>query len=104
MVDVILTGILPYKAVRFLKAPKETYAVYFDDTTYRGADDLIAIMDHSIRIEVYADVIDVATELQIETRLIDLKLEFDKGERTWLNSEQMFMTVYYVEYTTKIGG
>ena len=104
MVDDILKGILPYKPVRFLKPPKETYAVYFDDVTFRGADDLIGIEDHTVRIEVYGDVINHDIESKIETRLIDLKLEFDKGERTWLNSEQMFMTTYTVQYTTKTGG
>lgn len=104
MVDLILQDILPYKPVRFLKAPSETYAVYFDDVSFSGADDLIAIKEHELRIEVYGDVIDYDVESQIEQRLIDLTLEFQKGERTWLNSEQMYMTVYYVEYTTKIGG
>lgn len=105
MLNKILDGILPFKPVRFLQPPKETYAVTFDDITYRGADNLIAITDHSLRIEVYADVIDTEKESMIEERLVNLKLEFEKGERIWLESEQMYMTPYYISYTTKnIGG
>lgn len=104
MLNKILDGIVPFKPVRFLKPPNEPYAVYFDDIVYRGADELIAVTDHSLRIEMYANVISADIELQIENNLINLKLEFDKGERIWLESEQIYMTPYYVNYTTKIGG
>ncbi|TFI13724.1 hypothetical protein E4P35_11015 [Thiopseudomonas sp. 4R-3cl] len=104
MVDLILNGILPYKEVRFLKPPKGTYAVYFDDIDYYGADDLIKIKRHTVRIEVYGEKIDREIENQIEARMINLKLEFNKGERTWLNDIQSYMLAYYLEYTEKTGG
>lgn len=104
MVDLILNGILQYKEVRFLKPPKETYAVYFDDIDYYGADDLIKIKRHSVRIEVYSEKIDREIENQIEARMINLNLEFNKGERTWLNDIQSYMLTYYLEYTEKTGG
>lgn len=104
MVDLILNGILPYKEVRFLKPPKEIYAVYFDDIDYYGADDLIKIQRHTVRIEIYGEKIDREIESQIEARMINLKLEFNKGERTWLNDTQSYMLAYYLEYTEKTGG
>lgn len=104
MQNKILDGVVPFREVRFLKPPIETYAVYFNDISYRGADDLIAIQEHSLRIEVYAERIDREVELAIESNIIDLKLEFEKGERIWLESEHLYMTPYYIIYTTKIGG
>lgn len=104
MVNEILSGIVKFKAVRFLKPPNETYAVYFDDVVYRGADDLIAIEEHSLRIEVYANVVDYDVENGIDKRLRDLKLGFEKGERVWIDSEQIYLTPYYVEYTNKTTG
>lgn len=101
MLNKILEGVVPYKSVRFLQPPKSTYAVYFDDITYSGADELIAIKEHNLRIEVYAEIIDPNVEHEIEQRLIQLKLEFEKGERIWLESEQIYMTPYYITYKTK---
>lgn len=102
MVDKVLNGILPYKEVRFLQPPRETYAVYFDNVDYYGADKLIGLENHSVRIEVYSEQINNDIEKQIEKRLIDFELEFNKGERVWLNSEQIYMTVYYFDYIEKI--
>lgn len=101
MVDLILNGIVQYKPVRFLQPPKDTYAVFFDDVVFRGADDLIGIEEHSLRIEVYASVIDKNIESNIEQKLIELSLEFDKGERIWLNEVERYMTPYYIDYTKK---
>lgn len=103
MVDKILSGIgVKYKAVRFLKPPKEPYVVYFHDTTYRGGDDLIAIEDHSLRLELYSETLQPELEEKIVQRLIDLKLGFDKGEPLWLgNSENTYMIAFYIEYTKK---
>ena len=101
MVNRILDGILPYKEVRFLRPPRETYAVYFDDIDHFGGDDLIALEYHAVRIEVYSEYIDREVEAQIEQKLIDLNIPFNVNERTWLNSEQLYMTVFYFEYTIK---
>ena len=102
MVKLLLEGLIPYKEVRFLTPPKDTYAVYFDDVDFYGADDLIKIMQHDVRIEVYSEKIDHELELQIETKMRGLKLEFTKGERNWLNDIRRYMLVYYYTYTEKL--
>ena len=101
MVDKILNGIVPYKEVRYLQPPREAYAVYFDDVDHYGADYLIALENHSVRIELYTSTIEPAIEASIQIRLEDLNIEYNVGERTWLNSEQLYMTVYYFDYIKK---
>lgn len=101
MVKTILEGIIPYKEVRFIQPPRSAYAVYFDNIENYGADDLVKIENHSIRIEVYSTEIERDIESQIEDRMIQISLEFNKGERTWLNTEQLYMTPYYIDYTKK---
>lgn len=101
MIHKILNGVVPYKPVRFLQPPQETYAVYFDDIDYYGADEYIALERHAVRIELYSETIDTAVEQQIIDKLINLHLEFNIQERTWLDTEQLYMAVFYFEYIGK---
>ena len=98
MVNKILTlaGFVEHKTfeeTRFLQPPKQTYAVYNDSFTRRGADDLNLIREHDCTIELYAYKKDVESEKRIEKVLDDLAIEFDKQERYWIQSEQIYQTI-----------
>ena len=104
MVDKILkpTGI-PYKESRFLKPPKQTYAVYNDSVNQRGADNINLITQHDITIELYEYEKDPESEALIETQLNTLGIEFDKQSRYWIHEEQLYQVVYEFSYTEKGG-
>lgn len=90
-----------FKQTRFMKVPKETFAVYLDSYEARGSDDLNMIKDHSATIEMYAYKPDPAKEKAIETALDAYAINYNKQDRQWLDSEQMYLTVYDFDYITK---
>lgn len=90
-----------FKEVRFIKPPTETYAVYMDSFTARGADGLNLIKDHTYTIELYSDTPDADAEGRIEQSLNDFGFEYDKSERYWIQSEQLYQVVYDFNYIEK---
>ena len=90
-----------FKEIRFIKPPKETYVVYMDSFTARGADGLNLIKDHDYTIEVYSDTPDPEAEGRIEKSLDDFGLEYEKSERYWIQSEQLYQVVYNFNFIEK---
>lgn len=90
-----------YRATRFLKPPKSTYAVYMDSYTRRGADRLNLITEHSYTIEVYEYAPDLEVESRIESALDAMGVEFDKADRYWIQSEQLYQVVYTFDHVEK---
>ena len=90
-----------FRETRFLKPPRSTYAVYMDSFTRRGADNLNLITDHSYTIELYSYVADPAAEARIEAMLDEMGLEYDKADRYWIQSEQLYQVVYTFDWTEK---
>ena len=90
-----------YRETRFLKPPRETYAVYMDSFTRRGGDGINLIKEHSCDIELYAYTPDPEAESRIETMFDTLGLEYEKAERYWIQSEQLYQTVYSFDYFEK---
>ena len=90
-----------FRETRFLKPPRSTYAVFMDSFTRRGADNLNLITDHSGTIELYSYKADPEAEARIEAMLDELGLEYDKSERYWIQSEQLYQVVYTFDWTEK---
>ena len=106
MVKRVLTGAgfvenETFKETRFLKPPKSTYAVYFDSFTGRGADGLNLIKEHIYTIELYSYKADPEAESKIEAMLDEIGIEYDKGDRLWINEEQLYQVVYTFEHIEK---
>ena len=106
MVKEVLTGAgfvegKTFKETRFLTPPKTTYAIYLDSFTRRGADALNLIKDHDYTIELYSYQADPDAESRIEAKLDELALEYDKGERFWIDSEQLYQVVYNFKFIEK---
>ena len=90
-----------FKETRFIKPPKETYAVYMDSYDKRGADGLNLIKDHTYTIELYSDTPDTEAEERIEKNLDNLGFEYEKSDRDWIQSEQLYQVVYNFNFIEK---
>lgn len=106
MVKKILTGAgfvegKTFKETRFLSPPKSTYAVYMDSFTSRGADGFNLVKDHNTAIELYSDKPDPKSEAKIEAMFDKFGLEYEKSERYWIESEQLYQVVYNFNYIEK---
>lgn len=106
MVKKILTGAgfvedETFKETRFLDPPDCTYAVYMDSYEGRGPDGLNLIKDHTYTIELYSTKADPTAEANIEEMLNAYGIEYEKSERYWLNSEQLFQVVFTFDFIEK---
>ncbi len=90
-----------FEETRFLQPPKQTYAVYNDSYSRRGADNLNMIKEHDYTIELYSYKKDSESEKRIEKVLDDLNIEFEKQERYWIQSEQIYQVIYDFNYIEK---
>lgn len=106
MVKQVLTGAgfvegKTFKETRFLTPPKTTYAVFMDSYTRRGADALNLVKDHNYIIELYSYTPDPEAEAKIEKSLDNLELEYNKDDRYWLQSEQLYQVVFTFNFIEK---
>lgn len=90
-----------FKETRFLKPPKTSYAVFFDSFNRRGADGYNCITEHSATIELYSYAPDPEAESRLEKSFDKFGIEFEKADRYWIQSEQLFQTIYYFDYIEK---
>lgn len=99
--EILTTAGIPNKETRFIYPPSETYAVWLDYVTRRGADNALLIAEHSITIEVYAKKIDKVAESNIEAVFAARAIPYEKSEHIWIESEQLFEVVYTFDYIEK---
>lgn len=90
-----------FRETRFLKPPKETYAIYLHAYTRGGADGLNLVKYCEDTIELYSYKPDPAAEARLEKSFDDLGLEYEKSERMWIDEEQLYEVVYSFSYTEK---
>lgn len=69
---------------------------YLDESRGFYADGINYLNVHSVAIELYTDEYDRALEERIETVLRKHDIGF-KAQRTYLNDENMYETIYLVE-------
>ena len=106
MVHEILTGAgfvlnKTYKETRFLKPPRETYAIYLDEYDARGPDGKNLVEDHTVTIELYEYKPDPDAEKSIENQLDLAGLDYTKQARYWIQDEQLYQVIYDFEYIKK---
>ena len=90
-----------FKETRFIKPPKTSYCIYLHDFTRRGGDSVNLIKENNYTIELYTYTIDAEAEAKIEQTLDKYAIKFDKSERYWLDSEQLYQVVYTFETIDK---
>lgn len=100
--EILTAAGIQSRGSRFVKPPAGTYAVWFDHTDTEGADFMApGIFRHSVRIELYEPKKDDTAEAALEQVLSARCLEWAKHERIWIQSEQMYQTIYEFDYTEK---
>lgn len=100
--DLLTAAGVQERGSRFTKPPAGTYAVWFDHVTAGGADGQApSIFRHDITLELYSPKQDPQSEAAIEQQLGLRGLEWEKGERYWIQTEQIYQTVYDFSYTEK---
>lgn len=85
----------------FRSPPGFPYLVFIDDTKYTGADNKNYIANRSIRVEMYSDKINKTAEQKVESLLNEKAVEF-KRDRTWIDSQSFFMTVFEFNLVEKL--
>ena len=90
-----------FEETQFISPPDTTYAVFMDSFTRRGADGLNLLKEHSCTIEIYSDFGDPEAEARLEAVLDRRGIEFEKDDRYWIQSEQLYQTVYTFDFITK---
>ena len=90
-----------FRETRFIKPPRTTYTIYLDSYERRGADNLNLVRDHNYTIELYSYFPDPDAESKIEAALDALGIAFDKTERYWIQSEQLYQVVYTFTHIEK---
>jgi hypothetical protein len=85
----------------FFKPPAFPYIVFSQSSSYGGADLFNCISNRSINVELYSDVINRDAEKKIEDSLNEKAIEFKK-DRTWIDSQGFFQTVYDFNLLEKI--
>lgn len=96
-----------YKETRFVKPPVSTYMVYHDNYDRQGADDFPFLKYHNVVFELYEPTIDNENVDKLEKtldefyhRMID---GWKKEERYWIDSENIYQTIYTFDYYEKRG-
>ncbi len=77
----------------FLRPPALPYIVFLENSNFSGADNKICLLERDITVELYSSKIEREKEKAVEEILIKNSVEFSK-ERTWIDSEKIFQTVY----------
>ena len=102
LLDRILADIgLPNKETQWKSPPKGDYLIYQDSVTRSGADEKNFISHHSPFLEFYSSSQDREAKEKIESVLDFYALEWERGETSWLQTEQLYMTAYYFDYYEK---
>lgn len=93
---------IPGRGSRFTKPPAGTYAVFFDDVETDGPDGLAPLLfKHIVTVELYEPQPDDDRVAALEAAMSAAGLHWTKQDRLWIQSEQMYQTVYEFTYIEK---
>lgn len=98
--DILTASSVPYRRGKYT-GKASTYAVYTDDITTDGPDNLPLILQHNITVEIYESKPDDAAEAAIEAAISAAGLQWEKQDRYWLQAEQLYQVIYEFNYIEK---
>lgn len=90
-----------FEETQFISPPDGTYAVFNDSFTCRGADGKNLLKEHNGTIELYSDFPDPDAEARLEAAFDAYAIEYEKSDRIWIQSEQLYEVVYTFDFITK---
>lgn len=100
--DILTAAGIKHRRSRFPNPPTGTYAVWLEDIETDGPDGMpAAIYTHSVTIELYMTKPDDASEATLEAALDAAGMRWSKEDRYWIQSEQLYQTIYEYTYTDK---
>lgn len=85
---------------QFIKPPPLPYIIFMENTDVSGADNKNCIASRDLSVELYSSKVDHASEKLIEDLLNTKAIGYVK-DRTWLDTEMMFQTVYDFNFVEK---
>lgn len=94
---------IPHRRTRYPSPPVTAYAVYTDDVTTDGPDGINAIYTHDYTVELYTHNPEEAdtAEANMEQALDAVGKVWSKQDRYWLQTEQLYQTVYEFTHIEK---
>ena len=98
LINTILTELgIPYTYFQFKEPPSgDKYIAYFEMEKKRFlADDKVYHHEPSFAVELYTKIKDVETEETLIGLFDKYNVVWSGGESTWIESEQVYQTVYY---------
>lgn len=100
--DILTAAGVVNRRGRFVAPPEGTYAVWTDDISTDGPDNMAPIIyTHDVTVELYEPRPDDAAELALETQMSAHGLNWTKQDRYWIASEQMYQVIYEYSYVEK---
>lgn len=92
---------IPNRETRYPAPPAGTYAVWTEDITASGPDGCNRIFEHEATVELYGRKPDPVAEAAFEKQLDEHGLAYEKQARYWLQTEQLYQTIYEFSYIVK---
>lgn len=99
--DILAAAGISHRRGRFTAPKPATYAVYTDDVTTDGPDNMPLVLQHDVTVELYEDRPDDAAEAALEAAISAAGLQWTKQDRYWLQTEQMYQLIYEFTYYEK---
>lgn len=100
--EILAAAGIPERGSRFVKPPAGTYAVWRDHITTDGPDgEPPMIFTHDVDLELYEPRKDDAAVEALEAAMSAAGMHWTKQDRYWIQSEQMYQTVYNFTYIEK---
>lgn len=100
--DILNASGVQHRRGRFTSPPPGTYAAFFDNVTLDGPDEHPEWVEkHSVMVELYAPAPDPAAEAAVEAAISAAGLKYVKQDRFWIQTEQIYQTIYEFSYTKK---
>jgi hypothetical protein len=88
---------VPVTRNEFAEVVDPPFLVYIsDDPDLTGADNVVYYQHNKFRVELYTDKKEGALEEQLEALFTDNELYFSKDGDIKIDSENLWMTVYYI--------
>jgi len=94
------TTSMKVKEERFLTPPPFPYIIFMDNSDISGADNKNCIASRDISVELYSLEVDHVSESLIENLLNEKAIKY-KRDRTWIDTEMMFETIYDFNFVEK---
>lgn len=86
---------------RFLKAPSDDYAVWYDEKELTGGDDYICLAKHTYTVEIYLRQKNTNLDRLFAKELQKAGFSFKQSETVWLEADQINLIQFEIRTLEK---